>query len=76
MRAAVFVLLTLLAGSAAAQGSCTFVYNTVSRRVEMRCVGVPTAPLGVNERALLQAGKVKSCVVSVERISEDRKSVV
>jgi hypothetical protein len=70
MRTIVFALLTLLAGSAAAQGSCTFVYNTISRKVEMRCRGVPSAPLGVSERALLATGKVKSCVVSIERISD------
>lgn len=70
MRTIVFALLTLLAGSAAAQGSCTFVYNTVSRKVEMRCKGVPSAPLDVNERALLATGKVKSCVVEIERVSD------
>jgi hypothetical protein len=72
MRTIVFALLTLVAGSAAAQGSCTFVYNTVSRKVEMRCTGIPSAPLDVGERALLATGRVKSCVVVAERVSDNQ----
>jgi hypothetical protein len=72
MRIIAFALLALVAGSAAAaaQGTCTFTYNTVSRKVEMRCTGIPSAPLGVNERALLATGRVKACVVEAERVGD------
>ena len=58
------VLLTLLSGSALAQGLCRFTYNPVSRKVDMRCEGgMASAPLGVHERALLASGKAKVCTV-------------
>lgn len=69
MRLALIALFALVAGPAAAQGSCTFVYNTVSKKVESRCQGIPAAPLGANERIALMTGRVKSCVVEVERAS-------
>ena len=67
MRIIVFALLTLFAGAAAAEGSCAFTYNSVSRKIEQRCKGMPTAPLGVQERALLTSRKAKVCVVKTER---------
>ena len=69
MRLVLTALFALVAGPAVAQGSCTFVYNTVSKKVESRCQGIPAAPLGTEERLALVTGKVKSCVVEVERVS-------
>lgn len=69
MKFLLIALLALIAGPAAAQGSCTFVYNTVSKKIESRCQGVPAAPLGVEERVALISGRVKSCVVAVERVA-------
>ena len=72
MRLVLTALFALVAGPAAAQGSCTFVYNTVSKKIESRCQGIPAAPLGAEERLALVTGKVKSCVVQVERVSAKR----
>ena len=59
------LLLTLAAGAAWAQSdkSCTFVYNSVSKRVDMSCRGMPHAPLDVHDRVALVNGKAKACVV-------------
>lgn len=72
MRTIVFALLTLVAGAAVAEGSCTFTYNTVSRKIEQRCAGMPTAPLGIQERALLTSGRAKVCVVKTERFGANQ----
>ena len=69
MRIVLFAILAASAGQAAAEGSCTFTYNIYAKRIESTCTGVPAAPLGLNERAALQIGTYKQCVVAVEKVS-------
>ena len=76
-RAVVLALLMVASGSALAAGSCSFTYNTISRRIEMRCEGgMASAPLGDNERIALISGKLKTCVVKAnpERMKRDPKA--
>ena len=70
---AAFLFFALLSEAAFAQGSCSFTYNRVSGKIDMRCQGgMATAPLNVPERALLITGKAKVCVVRAnpERTAE------
>jgi len=65
-RTVMFLLLAGLCGAALAQaqGSCTFVYNSVARKIDMTCQGgMRHAPLDVHDRAALTTGKAKACVV-------------
>jgi len=70
IRICVFALVVLSAGQALAQreASCAFTFNAVSRKIEKRCQGMPTAALGFTERSLLSSGKMKVCVIRKETL--------
>ena len=68
------LLLALAAGGAWAQDdkSCTFTYNSFSRKIEQKCQGIPAAPLPDPQILALRTGQVKVCTVEVTRESLTR----
>ena len=67
MRNLLSIALVLLAGEAAAQaiGSCTFTYNSIAKRVESKCQGIPGVGLPGDAQLALITGKYQACTVEV-----------